>query len=61
VSAAGHRERVDENLEVVARLGANACRLSLDWPRLEPQPDRWDEEGWRRAASEDRHRALQSP
>ncbi len=51
-SAAGHRERVDEDLELLARLGANACRLSLDWPRLEPQPDRWDDEEWRRAASE---------
>jgi beta-glucosidase len=50
--ATGHRDVVQEDLDLLTSLGANACRLSLDWPRLEPEPDRWDEEEWGRVVAE---------
>ncbi len=50
--ATAHRERIEHDLDLLTRLGANAYRLSLDWPRLEPHPDEWDEKEWLRAAAE---------
>lgn len=35
--------RFDEDLRLLQELGANAYRFSVEWSRLEPAADRWDE------------------
>lgn len=42
----------EKDLALAARLGQNAHRMSLEWSRLEPAPDRWDE------AAFDRYEAI---
>ncbi len=44
--AADHWNRVSEDVGLIRELGANACRLSIEWSRLEPEPGRWDEAAW---------------
>ncbi|MFL5344287.1 MAG: glycoside hydrolase family 1 protein [Hyalangium sp.] len=35
--------RFDEDVRLMERLGANAYRFSVEWARLQPTPDTWDE------------------
>ena len=42
----------EKDLALAVRLGQNAHRMSLEWSRLEPAPDRWDE------AAFDRYEAI---
>ncbi|MGC8874327.1 MAG: glycoside hydrolase family 1 protein [Chloroflexia bacterium] len=49
--AEGHRSGLacnwwanpEPDLDLAAQMGVNALRLSLEWSRIEPQPDRWDD------------------
>jgi len=50
--ATGHRARVEEDVERMAALGADAYRLSLEWARLEPSEGVWDEREWELVAAE---------
>ena len=36
-------ERYAEDLDLLAALGLNAYRFSLEWSRIEPEPGHWDE------------------
>jgi beta-glucosidase len=36
-------DRYEEDLDLVAALGLNAYRFSLEWSRIEPEPGRYDE------------------
>ena len=44
--ASDHWNRVPEDIALMQRLGANAYRFSIEWSRLEPGEDRWDEAAW---------------
>ena len=35
--------RFDEDVRLMERLGSNAYRFSIEWARLQPTPDTWDE------------------
>ncbi len=50
--ATGHRDRVAGDVELLAALGANAYRFSLEWARLEPADGRVDEAEWSRVLAE---------
>jgi len=50
--AAGHRDRVVEDVGLLAALGANAYRLSVEWARVEPEDGRVDEAEWDRLLAE---------
>lgn len=39
----GHYERYREDLELLGDLGVNAYRFSLEWSRIQPEEDRWDD------------------
>ncbi|MBM3907673.1 MAG: family 1 glycosylhydrolase [Gemmatimonadetes bacterium] len=45
-AAAGHWERVAEDVGLMRSLGATAYRFSLEWSRLEPVEGQWDETAW---------------
>jgi beta-glucosidase len=36
--------RFDEDVQLMQRLGANSYRFSVEWARIQPTPDTWDEE-----------------
>jgi beta-glucosidase len=42
--ATGHYERFREDLKLLKDLGVNAYRFSLEWSRIQPREDTWDEE-----------------
>lgn len=44
--AAGHWDRVAEDIGWMEKLGANAYRFSISWARLEPRDGVWDEAAW---------------
>lgn len=48
--AAGSWERFDEDLACLKKLGADAYRFSLEWSRVQPEPDRFDDEALARYA-----------
>ncbi len=39
----GHYERFREDVGLLGELGLNAYRFSLEWSRIQPREDRWDE------------------
>lgn len=43
--AANHFERYEEDFEIAKKLGNNSYRMSIEWARIEPEPDKWSEEG----------------
>jgi beta-glucosidase len=50
-AAADHWNRVDEDIELMTRLGANSYRMGIEWARLEPEDGGagaplWDEGAW---------------
>jgi beta-glucosidase len=46
--AADHWNRMAEDVALMKAIRANAYRFSIEWSRLEPQPDAWNEEAWAR-------------
>lgn len=40
--AANHYELYEQDIELVQRLNMNAFRFSIEWSRVQPQPDAWD-------------------
>lgn len=40
--ACDHWNRVEQDVKLIASLGGNAYRLSLEWSRIEPEEGRWD-------------------
>ncbi len=40
--AAGHYELFEQDIELVRKLNMNAFRFSIEWSRVQPQPDAWD-------------------
>jgi beta-glucosidase len=42
-TAADHYRRYEEDLDLAAKMGNNAHRLSVEWARLEPEEGKWDE------------------
>ena len=50
-AAADHWNRVDDDIELMTRLGANSYRMGIEWARLEPEDGGagaplWDEAAW---------------
>src|SRR5437868_5733504 len=45
--ACDHYHRFREDFDIVSKLGHNAHRFSIEWSRLEPQENVWDEEAFR--------------
>ena len=41
--ACGHRERFEQDLELLWGAGLNAYRFSVEWARVQPDPDTWDD------------------
>jgi beta-glucosidase len=41
-SITGHYERYREDLALLRTLGVNAYRFSVEWSRIQPEEDRWD-------------------
>jgi len=41
--ACRHYERYAEDFEIASKLGHNAHRISLEWSRIEPEENRWDD------------------
>lgn len=39
-----HWNRVEQDVSLIAELGNNAYRMSLEWSRIEPEEGRWSEE-----------------
>jgi beta-glucosidase len=50
--AVDHWRRVAQDVALMKALGANSCRLSIEWSRLEPEDGRWDEAAWEHYADE---------
>jgi beta-glucosidase len=50
--AAGHWDKVAEDIGLMRSLGANAYRFSLEWSRLEPVDGQWDDAAWTHYADE---------
>lgn len=50
--AAGHWDRVPEDIALLKAMGANAYRFSIEWSRLEPEQGFWNEEAWLHYADE---------
>lgn len=46
--AAGHWERMAEDVALMKAIRANAYRFSIEWSRLEPQEGAWNEAAWTR-------------
>lgn len=44
----GHIERTDADLRLLAELGVNAYRFSVEWSRIEPRRGAWDREAMNR-------------
>jgi len=51
-AAADHWNRVAEDTALMAAIGANAYRFSIEWSRVEPREGRADESAWRRYEEE---------
>jgi beta-glucosidase len=51
-AAAGHWDRVPEDIGLMRALGANAYRFSIEWSRLEPVEGQWDDAAWAHYADE---------
>ena len=51
-AAAGHWNKVAEDIEWMKVLGANAYRFSIEWSRLEPTEGVWDEAAWQHYVDE---------
>ena len=51
-AAADHWNRVPEDVKLLTALGANAYRFSIEWSRVEPLEDQWDEQAWAHYESE---------
>ncbi len=51
-AAAGHWNRVAEDVGLMRSLGANAYRFSIEWSRVEPVEGTWDEAAWAHYADE---------
>lgn len=43
-SACDFWNRFEEDIQLAKNLGANCLRLSIEWSRIQPEPDFWDEE-----------------
>jgi beta-glucosidase len=57
--ATDHWNRWEEDFELLASLGANAYRMSIEWSRIEPRPGEYDDAALSRyAAMIDRLRSL---
>lgn len=41
--AADHYNRFHEDFDILQKLGCNAYRFSVEWSRVEPEPDKYDE------------------
>jgi beta-glucosidase len=41
-AATDHWNRYESDFDLLAGIGANAYRFSVEWSRVEPEPDRWD-------------------
>jgi beta-glucosidase len=50
--ATDHWRRWSEDTELMASLGVQVYRLSVEWARLEPQPGSWDESAFERYRAE---------
>ncbi len=44
--ACDHYHRYQEDLEIIASLGHNAYRFSIEWSRLEPEENQWSSAGF---------------
>jgi len=51
-AATDHWNRVSEDVRLLGDLGANAYRFSIEWSRVEPVEDQWDEAAWAHYADE---------
>ncbi len=47
LAACDHYERFEEDVALIAGLGHNAHRFSLEWSRFEPEEGRWNEEAFK--------------
>ena len=45
-AAADHFNRVAEDVKLLADIGANAYRFSIEWSRVEPADGQWNETAW---------------
>lgn len=43
-SAADHYNRFEEDFQIAHDIGLNAMRISISWPRIEPQEGQWNTE-----------------
>lgn len=51
-AAAGHWDKVAEDIALMKELGANSYRFSIEWSRLEPTEGTWDDAAWQHYADE---------
>ncbi|MEK6612926.1 MAG: family 1 glycosylhydrolase [Gemmatimonadota bacterium] len=51
-AAAGHWDKVAEDIALMRALGANSYRFSIEWSRLEPAEGVWDEAAWQHYVDE---------
>ncbi len=61
-AACGQYERFREDLDIAARLGHNAYRFSIEWSRIQPDKNQWDEKAllhYQELAREARRRGLE--
>ncbi len=41
--AVDHYNRYEEDIKLMAKAGLNTYRFSIEWARIQPKPDQWDE------------------
>ncbi|HET6810825.1 MAG TPA: family 1 glycosylhydrolase [Acidimicrobiales bacterium] len=59
--AVDHWHRYEDDLDLLARLGFNSYRFSLEWSRIQPEPDEWSRaslEHYRRVCAACHERGL---
>ena len=44
LDAVDHYNRYEEDIKLLADAGLNAYRFSIEWARIQPQPDMWVKE-----------------
>jgi beta-glucosidase len=44
LDAVDHYNRYEEDIKLMAEAGLNTYRFSIEWARIQPEPDVWDEE-----------------
>ncbi len=44
--ACDHYHRLEQDLDLIQSLGFDAYRFSIAWPRIEPKPGEWNEQGF---------------